>query len=72
MDTAVDSYGPLGSDSLGGWSVRAGGLLVLDLARGSVPGSWSRSGMVLLGGEPGGDLVEHFECFQSRLKGDVV
>lgn len=55
------SYRLLGHDPLGGWGVWAGGLLV-DLARSSVPGGWSRSGVVLLRGrEEGSDLVEHSE-----------
>lgn len=53
----VVSYGLLSDDALGGRSVWAGGLLVLDVAGCRVPGSRGR--LLLLRGEPGGDVAEH-------------
>lgn len=58
------TYGLLSDDTLGGGSIGAGGLLVLDRGSGAVPGG-SR---LLLGGEPGRDVAEHFELFKDRLK----
>jgi len=49
------TYGLLGDNALGGGSVRAGGLLVLDRSSGAIPGR----GRLLLGREPGGDFAEH-------------
>jgi hypothetical protein len=43
---------------LGGGGVRAGGLVGLDIRGDGVPGSFL--GRFLLGGEPVGDIIEHF------------
>lgn len=54
------TYGLLSNDALGGGSLGAGGLLVLDRSGGCVPGS-AVGGLLLGGGEPVENVAEHCE-----------